>query len=120
MGNLASKLKVYAVAAAQLKGTYDLLTKRIEAPPGIPVPDPTLPLWTVPASAISTDDDPLPDCADVVIIGSGITGTSVAYTILPNVSAAKVVMLEARSVCSGGTGRYANHHSRYATQDKLM
>lgn len=105
MGNLASKIKVYAAAAAQLKETYDLLNRRIQTPPGIPVSNPTLPLWTVPASAISTVNDPLPDSADIVIIGSGITGTSVAYTILSNGSTAKIVMLEARDVCSGGTGR---------------
>ena len=105
MGNLASKLKLYAAAVAQLKEAYDILNKRIEAPPGIPVPNPTLPLWTVPESTISTGDDPLPDSADIVVIGSGITGTSVAYTILSNGSTAKIVMLEARGVCSGGTGR---------------
>ncbi|KZT68823.1 FAD dependent oxidoreductase [Daedalea quercina L-15889] len=109
MGNLASKVKIYAAAAAQLKETYDLLNKRIEAPPGIPVPNPTLPFWTVPASAITTDDEPLPDNADIVIIGSGITGTSVAYNALSNGGKVTIVILEARAVCSGATARNGGH-----------
>lgn len=108
MGNLTSKIKVYAAAAAQLQNTYDLLNERIKTPPGIPVPDPTLSLWTVPPSPISSVNDPLPDNADIVIIGSGITGASVAYGLLSNGSTARIVMLEARDVCSGATGRWVD------------
>jgi glycine/D-amino acid oxidase-like deaminating enzyme len=47
--------------------------------------------------------------ADVVIVGSGITGASVARTVLREGeklgAGVKVVMLEARGVCSGATGR---------------
>ncbi|TFY53148.1 hypothetical protein EVJ58_g9614 [Rhodofomes roseus] len=109
MGNLASKVKLYIAATAQLKETFDLLNKRIETPPGIPVPNPTLPFWTVPASAILTEDEPLADSVDIVIVGSGITGTSVAYTLLSNGSKARILMLEARAVCSGATGRNGGH-----------
>ncbi|KAH9923353.1 FAD dependent oxidoreductase [Fomitopsis serialis] len=109
MGNLASKVKLYLAATAQLKETFDLLNKRIETPPGIPVPNPTRPFWTVPASAISTHDEPFPYNADIVIVGSGITGTSVAYNILSNGSKARIVMLEARDVCSGATARNGGH-----------
>lgn len=55
----------------------------------------------------------LPESADVVIIGSGITGTSVARKLLASQdasgSAMRVVMLEARALCSGATGRNGGH-----------
>ncbi len=60
----------------------------------------------------------LPETADVVIIGSGLTGASVAYHLLskngtaaqhkpfdPQSDNLKVVMLEAREACWGATGR---------------
>ncbi|KAJ7454573.1 DAO-domain-containing protein [Mycena galericulata] len=56
----------------------------------------------------TTED--LPTSADVVIIGSGMSGTLTAYELLsrpnpPN----RVVILEAREMCSGATGRNAGH-----------
>ena len=66
----------------------------------------TLSLWAVTANSyekgkfLEGNEE-----ADVVIIGSGITGTSVAYNALSRESALNVVMLEAREVCSGATGR---------------
>jgi len=53
----------------------------------------------------------MPERADVVVIGSGVTGASVCRAVLragpgPEL---KVVMLEARSVCSGATGRNGGH-----------
>ena len=59
----------------------------------------------------------LPEKADVVIIGSGMTGASVAHYLLNNESPSagvdsngqkknlRVVMLEAREACWGATGR---------------
>ncbi|KAM5352833.1 hypothetical protein ACJ41O_005555 [Fusarium nematophilum] len=56
----------------------------------------------------------LPQCTDVAIIGSGISGLSVAHTILrtrgqSSAPSTSVVMLEARDVCSGATGRNGGH-----------
>lgn len=55
----------------------------------------------------------LPETADVVIIGSGITATSVARTLLTGEAAAssnlRIVLLEARDICSGATGRNGGH-----------
>lgn len=61
----------------------------------------------------------LPEIADIIIIGSGITGISVAYSILEDDNAwtdasnalpkLRVVMLEARDFCSGATGRNGGH-----------
>lgn len=52
--------------------------------------------------------------ADVVIIGSGITGTSLARHLLRSsqlagIDVPKVTVLEARAICSGATGRNGGH-----------
>lgn len=44
-----------------------------------------------------------------IIIGSGISGTMIAYFLLQIEPSAKVLMLEAREVCSGATGRNGGH-----------
>ena len=107
MGSLVSTAKLFFYATLQLSKTFDALKKRIETPPGLPVRNPTLPLWTVPAAQIPPGDhDVLPQYADVVVIGSGITATSFAYNALASEAGLKIVMLEARDVCSGATGRY--------------
>lgn len=51
----------------------------------------------------------LPEDADTVVIGSGISGTLVAKHHLQTWPSKKVVVLEAREFCSGATGRNAGH-----------
>ncbi|KAF7557370.1 hypothetical protein G7Z17_g682 [Cylindrodendrum hubeiense] len=51
----------------------------------------------------------LPQSADVVIIGSGMTGTLVAKHYIETWPEKTVVVLEAREFCSGATGRNAGH-----------
>ena len=51
----------------------------------------------------------LPEDADTVIIGSGISGTLVAKHHLGTWPSKSVVVLEAREFCSGATGRNAGH-----------
>ncbi|KAJ7237520.1 DAO-domain-containing protein [Mycena haematopus] len=52
----------------------------------------------------------LPESAEVVIIGSGMTGTMTAYELLTRPNPPKsIVILEAREMCSGATGRNAGH-----------
>ncbi|KAJ3864158.1 FAD dependent oxidoreductase [Lentinula novae-zelandiae] len=88
---------------------------RISQSPGIPRPSPTRSYWAVPPSNISQwgAQDVLPEKADIVIIGSGITGASIARTLLrelgENSSDVRIVMLEAREVCSGATARNGGH-----------
>lgn len=57
----------------------------------------------------STPD--LPEECNVLIIGSGYAGASVAYDLAKSESAApnSVVILEARQACSGATGRNGGH-----------
>lgn len=105
MGNVTSKAKFLLAASLRLREAYNELSQRLQAPPGIPVPNPNLPFWTVPPSLISSEGAPLPEHADIVVIGSGITGTSVVYNLLERSYGVKVVMLEARDVCSGATAR---------------
>ncbi|KAL1664913.1 FAD dependent oxidoreductase [Schizophyllum commune] len=52
----------------------------------------------------------LPETADVVIIGGGISGATTALALLQSQTPPKsIVMLEARELCSGATGRNAGH-----------
>lgn len=56
----------------------------------------------------TTED--LPKEAEVVIIGSGMTGTLTAYELLKGDNPPKsVLLLEARELCSAATGRNAGH-----------
>ena len=45
----------------------------------------------------------------VIIIGSGITGSGIAYNILSQQSPPSVLLLEARTACSGASGRNGGH-----------
>ncbi|KAF8641546.1 hypothetical protein AX16_009923 [Volvariella volvacea WC 439] len=100
--------------------SVNALNERIKQSPGLPVPDPCTPYWLVPSAPISehgsSPDSKLPEHADVVIIGSGITGTGFARTLLDyddlhskDGESLHVVMLEAREICSGATGRNGGH-----------
>jgi heterodisulfide reductase subunit A-like polyferredoxin len=84
---------------------------------GLPVPNPTISYWhtTYPDPALpphfrSTPN--LPQEATVVIVGSGITGVFAARKLLKDnaskVDGFRVVVLEARDLCGGATGRVGN------------
>jgi glycine/D-amino acid oxidase-like deaminating enzyme len=76
------------------------------ADPGLPRPNPTESYWQhVPHVLANTQSANLPTDRDFVVIGSGITGLSVAKTLLERHPAATVTVLEARTLCSGATGR---------------
>ncbi|KAK9461381.1 FAD dependent oxidoreductase [Lipomyces oligophaga] len=51
----------------------------------------------------------LPESAEIVVIGGGFSGVSVAYHILNSYPGINVVLLEAGQICSGATGRNGGH-----------
>ncbi|RAK95304.1 NAD(P)/FAD-dependent oxidoreductase [Aspergillus ibericus CBS 121593] len=86
--------------------------------PGLPTTNATSSFWLSPPhpDLANVQSSTFPSEAEVIIIGSGVTGTSVARTLLKSRRAANretkrpaVVILEARSICSGATGRNGGH-----------
>lgn len=78
-----------------------------------PVAKPVASFWNVekrPLDDHRTTPD-LPEACDIVIIGAGFAGVATAYNLLkdnPN-PPSSIVLLEARNVCSGATGRNGGH-----------
>lgn len=78
--------------------------------PGYPHENPSTSYWQIPVNEDVADiqSRTLPSDVDVVIIGSGISGTSIAWHLLKESPANKtlsIAMLESRQVCSGASGR---------------
>jgi hypothetical protein len=109
MGQLLSRFKLVIATLSELDGEYSNLQNRVNLSPGLPVNDPTLPYWTVPPINLNLparNNTALPTHVDVLIIGSGITGVSCARTLWKKgPPGLRVLVLEARDVCSGATGR---------------
>lgn len=103
----------------------DISTIGIDDVPHTPAPLPsssdkaTISYWmaTTPHHSLPASIDYLPEKTDVLIIGSGITGVSTAYHLVNAVppslpftpSISKITIIEARSFCSGATGRNGGH-----------
>ncbi|EXJ79843.1 hypothetical protein A1O3_08128 [Capronia epimyces CBS 606.96] len=87
------------------------MERRANMPPGLPRDRPTQSYWQDPPSDIadccSTPD--LPSHADVVVIGSGISGASISYNLLSSDPSLSVVLIEARQAASGASGRNGGH-----------
>lgn len=89
------------------------MDERAKIPVSLPRDNPTQSYWQDPPDDIADlrTTPHLPGSADVVIVGSGITGAAVAWNLLQDGngtssdSPGTVVMLEARQACSGATGR---------------
>ncbi|KAJ3762207.1 FAD dependent oxidoreductase [Lentinula raphanica] len=104
------------VPTSRLQRCQDNLQSTEAADECLPAQNPTESFWlnTPNANPLakegSTGD--LPAVADVCIIGSGITGVSVAYHLATQAQQEKplkVIILEARDFCSGATGRNGGH-----------
>jgi hypothetical protein len=94
------------VSFRRLDADYRSLAERIQRSPGLPVNNPTISFWTIPPAILPALQAPsagLPSHVDVLVIGSGITGVSCTLNTGP--SNLRVLVLEARDVCSGATGR---------------
>ena len=91
------------------------MEQRASIPTGLPKANPTTSYWQDPPASLSQHrtTSSLPSSASVVIVGSGITGVSLAYTLLSQNPSQNpvptIVLLEARTACSGATGRNGGH-----------
>lgn len=87
------------------------MDERAAIPVTLPRDNPTQSYWQDPPDEIADlrTTENLPANADVVIIGSGITGAAVAWNLLDVEKPPNIVMLEARQACSGATGRNGGH-----------
>ncbi|ORZ19934.1 hypothetical protein BCR42DRAFT_435773, partial [Absidia repens] len=65
----------------------------------------THPHWLHEAPYQKPSTKPLPEHADIVIVGGGITGLSTAYWLTKLNPSLSVVVVEARGLSSGATGR---------------
>lgn len=84
----------------------------VTVPPvsALPLPSPCLSFWQQTTRSCpllhERTTDVLPENADVVIVGSGITGALTAYELLKADNPPKsLVILEAREAVSGASGR---------------
>lgn len=101
-----------------LSADYSQLLNQASAVPTLPVPNPTTAYWQENPpfpELVNSQSEKLPETADVLIIGSGITGVAIARTILHEdrrkgkTPPRRVVVCEARTLCSGATGRNGGH-----------
>ncbi|RYP61309.1 hypothetical protein DL770_009818 [Monosporascus sp. CRB-9-2] len=79
---------------------------------GLPVDNPTESYWLKePSEKLlgHRTTEQLPRTADVVIVGSGITGAFAAHFLKEKNPNLDIVMLEAREACWGATGRNGGH-----------
>lgn len=136
----------FVKAASSLNVQYQELIQRVSLDPGLPASKPTSSYWMdePPFPQLSDLQAGLPQEADIVIIGSGITGAAAAKTICELLSSPsqnegggegegeamdqdkpRIVVLEARQLCSGATARNGGHiklapHEDFARFRKLL
>ncbi len=77
--------------------------------PGTPIQKPTQPFWLSEPGKNSKLRSPWAESADVVVIGSGMTAVSFCLTLFSRQPELNVVIVEARDLCSGATGRNGGH-----------
>lgn len=87
------------------------IVNKISQGPGLPVPRPTSSFWQEPQhdTLAEIQSPKLPATADALVIGSDITATSTAQTLLTSNPFVSVVVAEARTIASGATGCNGGH-----------
>ena len=87
------------------------MDSRAALPVTLPRPDPTIAYWQDPPATIANHrtTESLPTHVSTVILGSGITGASIAYRLLTKRPSDSILILEARAACSGASGRNGGH-----------
>ncbi|KAF1999325.1 FAD dependent oxidoreductase [Amniculicola lignicola CBS 123094] len=90
------------------------ITSLLNVDPSLPTTNPTTPYWLQPPHHLANAQSAhLPNTQDIVIIGSGITAASLALTLLRKDPTCTITLLEARTLCSGATGRNGGHLVTY-------
>ncbi|KAK7733089.1 hypothetical protein SLS53_008277 [Cytospora paraplurivora] len=123
--NLFKTIKTAFTILYALYQDYAKVIAQANSLPGLPVPNPTSSYWQddppYPELVDIHSPDGPPTTADIVVIGSGITGVAVARTVLrewrrtgrldvdEGKKPPRIVVLEARQLCSGATGRNGGH-----------
>ncbi|KAM0468248.1 hypothetical protein ACHAP7_011077 [Fusarium lateritium] len=117
-GDPVSRLiRAYAAINSQKKSksvrriSLNRQVKNIMTTFGFPVSDPVTSYWQLPPHRIANHQTTpeLPSYADYVIIGSGITGATIAYKLLEHNPTALILMIEARTAASAASGRNGGH-----------
>ncbi|TVY53467.1 putative oxidoreductase OrdL [Lachnellula suecica] len=85
------------------------MDERASIPVSLPHPTPLPSYWQARPLSSHQESDALPGYTDTLIIGSGITGATIAWNLLSRGVDTDVTMLEARGVCDGATGRNGGH-----------
>lgn len=117
-------LKAFVLELRASNAESKAILERICSSPGLPAACPTRAFWqeedVLFPELVDRRSEVLPERADFVVVGSGVTGCAVVCALLKGLEWErdgagkeernfKVVMLEARSVCSGATGRNGGH-----------
>ncbi|KAF4958163.1 hypothetical protein FSARC_11080 [Fusarium sarcochroum] len=78
---------------------------------GFPVHTPVESYWQLPAHRIANHrtTPELPSDVDYIIVGSGITGATIAYKILERRASSSILMIDARTAASAASGRNGGH-----------
>ncbi|KAK0705978.1 FAD dependent oxidoreductase-domain-containing protein [Lasiosphaeria miniovina] len=100
-----------------LSADYNEVLARANKSPGLPVANPTVAFWQEDPpfpGLVNVRSPELPQTADIVIVGSGIAAAAIARSVLhesrrTGEPARRIVVCEARSLCSGATGRNGGH-----------
>ncbi|KAF1939521.1 FAD dependent oxidoreductase [Clathrospora elynae] len=81
--------------------------------PGFPHPNPTVSYWQDPPHRIAnlrtTPELPTSEVFDYVIVGSGVSGATIAFKLLSRDPSLSILMLEARTAASAASGRNGGH-----------
>lgn len=87
--------------------------------PALPVANPTTSYWQTPPheELLGVQSPQLPSSCDIAVIGSGISACSTIRELLVGGFAGKIVVLEARELCSGATGRNGGRIHVHAMKD---